>query len=108
MPLDPQMLTMMSTTIVVSTAGASSYSNYGVETFSGSGSTLTARVVHKSVELRGEGGDVRHAVGMAWIGSTAAMSTGVRMYTNGAYYRVVQVERQQDEDGRHHTKVWFG
>lgn len=102
---------LLNTTVVISTAGPSSRTLYGVETYSGGGSTFSARYVEKREEIRNPAGEVVVQSGLLWIDSTRNLSTKARVYVNqvSRAFPVIAVERFPDESGgQHHLRVRLG
>lgn len=99
----------MSTSVVrkafASRSGGSSGS-YGAPAYSTQASTYQARVVAQPglvVDTKGQEVTFTHNM---WIATTAALAPEDYIRHLGTTHRIVQVSRQTDETGRHHTKVW--
>lgn len=109
MSFDLEFLELMSTSVVrkafASRAGGTSGS-YGAPGYSTAASTYQARVVAEPglvVDSKGQEVVFTHRM---WIATTTAIAPEDYLSHLGTTHRVVQVSRQTDETGRHHTKVW--
>lgn len=102
---------LLNTTVRI-TAGPTSRTVFGVETYSTSGgSTFNARYVEKRDEVRLGNGEVVAQSGVLWINSTAALSTKARVFINqvSRAFPVLSIERPPDETGGvHHVKLRLG
>lgn len=114
MTWDAELEALMTQTVVVSTGPTSRANLSGVASFSTSGSTYKARVVHKPEQVRVGADSVVEAKAVAWVASTTAISREHRVTIPSADGSgtesppVLAVEQYPDEDGRHHHKILFG
>lgn len=100
---------LLTSSIVVST-GEPTFDAYGVESWSGGGSTYRGRYVKKVERIRTAEGTVSEQAGIVWVASTTPLSTRCRIRIGGSSesHPVIAVERFPDEDGVHHHKVRLG
>ncbi len=108
MSFSTQLLSLLSTTITVTTRGASN--NYGEPAFTGTATTYAARVVEKPGFVRSaEGEDIGywHTIWARSTGSVSITATD-KVTWNGTSPPVVAVERYPDEDGENHVKIHLG
>lgn len=113
--IDRALIGLMTDTISWSTSGATS--QYGVPTWSTSGTTMRARIVIKHGEVRDRGGAVREAQGHLWCVQDSTHTNGQTMtptpddrvtLPDGSSPPVLLVETYPDDSGLHHHKVTFG
>ena len=115
MALDRDLLALMPRTVTVA-APSGGLSAAGVPTFSTGSTTLRARVTPVAEQVIDDRGVERTSSHVAWLASTsstgppAALSAAWKFTSSVLPSGVVplRVERPDDEEGRHHVKVWFG
>jgi hypothetical protein len=98
---------MMSDTVTL--AAVSSRDAYGKPSY-GTARSYSARVVYKQTRIvnRTNGQDAI-ATGVVWVGGTPTIGIDDRMtLPDGTTPVILNWERPTDEDGAHHTKVYFG
>lgn len=100
---------LMPQTILLSTSGPARDA-YGVATWSGAGVSHKARVVQRRQYFRSNNGDSLVAEALAYIATTAQLSTALMVTTSsGSVYPILAVAQFPDEDGsNHHVKAWLG
>lgn len=107
MSWDRGFLQMLPHTITVSTQASLGVG--GGVTYSTSASTYRARVVNTNKfvhDSRGQGAAVMYE---AWIASTGILApTSKYTLPDGSTPPVVRISVMPDEDGHHHTHIWFG
>lgn len=114
MTFENDFLALMPSTVTLSTGGPA-VDGYGVQTWSGAGTSYRARVVysranvHESVHQRSlRVGDRVVTTATVWLNSTALITTGQRVTISSASYPIMQVDSWPDEDGTHHHKLTLG
>lgn len=83
-------------------------SDYGEPSY-GSPIEYRARVIYKPSFVRAADGSRIVARGYIWFGTAITVSVEDRVYMpDGTTAQIVMVELMSDEDGLHHTKIYFG
>lgn len=101
-------LDLMPHTITVAPRG-STRSMYGVHGTAGTATSYRARVVQAPQWVRDGDGVRLLAAAVAWVYSTSALPRdGVYTLPDGTTPPVLYVAGYPDENGLHHTKVYFG
>ena len=97
---------MMPHTVVLSTL--SERDTYGARTFN-AGTSYAARVVYKNTRVRDAAGAEVIARGAVWLNGAPTISTEDQIeLPDGTTPPIITSELFPDEDGSHHSKVYFG
>jgi hypothetical protein len=92
----------------VSHAELASRDAYGKPVY-GSAVDYTARVLYKNQKVRAKDGSEVVARGVVWIGGTPTVSPDDQLtLPDGSTPIILSFEQYADEDGAHHTKIFFG
>jgi len=93
---------------IVTHAEFANRSEYGKPSY-GSEVEYQARVTYKNQLVRAEDGSEILARGVIWFGGAPVIST-IDLVTlpDGSAPKILAVELISDEDGPHHTKLFFG
>lgn len=103
---DSDFLEMLPHTVVVSTR--TGHNNYAQPTWSTSGSTYRARIVHKPSFLRGLRGETMEVGAVIWVASTGTISVHDKVtLSDGTSPELAYVERVPDEDGTYFHKLYL-
>lgn len=94
----------------VTTSVATGRDAYGKPTYSAPSAAVRARVVYKSVEVAAGDGEQVMARGEVWLaGYFLSLKTNDRVnLPDGSSPPILSLEHIPDENGGHHTKVFFG
>ena len=99
--MDPCLLDLLDTTIVVSTGGPTSKNLYGVETYSTGGSTFQAQNVPTHQMIRDDAEFTRQVRYSLIVASTVPHSTQHKVtLADGTSPPLLRVERYPDETGQ--------
>ena len=94
-------LDLMSTTITRKAWGARDA--YGKPSYSTAVATYQARVVAKPLTLAGPQGVELVATHIMYLNTTANIGAKDQITHKGSTYRIIEIGREPDEDGMHHT-----
>ena len=106
MSLDSEFKELMPHTVTLKTV--SSRDSYNTITYS-TGTNYTARVVYKNERVRLANGSESVARGMVWLfGAPTVTIEDQLVLPDSSTPEILAIEKFPDEDGDHHTKVYFG
>jgi len=107
MSFEAEFLSLMPSTVTV--YPLASRNADGHTTFGTTGVRIRARVVYTPHTVRLPDGRIGAAEGIAWLASTSPLSIQSKyVLPDGSSPVVYAVENIPDEDGQHHSKVFFG
>jgi hypothetical protein len=109
MAFDTALLDLMPWTLKVNTLKGVSTDGYGTATWSSSTRSHRCRVVEKQTLVHTFDGDEQVARTVAWVRSTSTFGPWDKItLPDGTHPRLLAVEEYPDEQGHHHSRLYFG
>lgn len=109
MAFDAALKGLMSSTFQLQTLASFSTDGYLTATYSTAATSWKCRLTRKPTMIRDQDGIEQMAAAVAWIASSATFSAFDKFTVDGSTIgRVLRIDHLRDEDGHHHSKVWWG
>jgi len=108
MSFSTALLALMPSTMVVYGLSSWSTDGYGEPVFSTSGTSYRCHVMNKQTMVRTLQGDEQVSDMQVWVRTTATFDPTSKLTVSGSTVGpILALEHHYDEDGLHHTKVFF-
>ena len=109
MSFDPAFLELMPSTMKVYTLSSPLSDGYFLPTYSTAVKTWRCRKVRTQELVKTVAGTEEVATTVAWARSTSTFSASDKITIDGSTQGpLLRVDHLYDEDGLHHSKLWYG
>lgn len=109
MSFDPALLELMTSTMKVRALSGVFSSGYFSPSYASSTKTWKCRAVRTQQLVKTVAGTEEVATTVAWVRSTSTFGPSDKITINGSTIGpLLRVDHFSDEDGHHHSKVFFG
>lgn len=99
---------LMTSTMKVRSLSGFSTNGYFVPTYASSTKTWACRLLKTQELVRTAAGTEEIATSVAWVKSTSTFSPSDKITVNGSTLgALLRIDHFSDEDGHHHSKVWW-
>lgn len=109
MAFDPKLAVLMNSTMKVYTLSGVFSSGYFTPSYTTTVKTWECRITKTNTLVRTPAGTEEMAQSVAWVRSTSTFGPSDKITVNGSTVGpLLRIDHLYDEDGLHHSKVWWG